>query len=104
MDSHLEKETGRLPLTRLRFLLLVLERNGEWKKDVAQILRTVVQEVSGLELYTETGLPKELGLWGEFFDRLTMKILPMPPLDHELGYLFWALFPDKGRSDLARVY
>jgi len=95
VDSHLEKETGRLPVARLRFLLMVLERNPEWKKNVAMILRTVVHEVSGLELYTETGLPKELGLWSELIDRLTMKVLPTPPLDHELGYLFWALFPDK---------
>lgn len=95
VDSHLEKETGRLPVARLRFLLIVLDRNPAWKKDVAVILRTVVHEVSGLELYTETGLPKELGFWGELADRMTMKILPTPPLDHELGYLFWALFPDK---------
>lgn len=95
VDSHLEKETGRLPVARLRFLLIVLDRNPAWKKEVAVILRTVVHEVSGLELYTETGLPKELGFWGELADRMTMKILPTPPLDHELGYLFWALFPDK---------
>ena len=94
-DYHLEKETGRLPATRLRFLLMVLDRNPGWKKDVAVILRTVVHEVSGLELYTETGLAKELGLWSELSDRIMMKILPTPPLDHELGYLFWALFPDK---------
>lgn len=95
VDSHLEKETGRLPVTRLRFFLLVLDRNPNWKKDVAGILRTVVREVSGLELFTETGLPKELGLWSEMVDRFMMKVLPTPPLDHELGYLFWALFPDK---------
>ncbi|MEN0057820.1 MAG: site-specific recombinase [Bdellovibrio sp.] len=94
-DSHLEKETGRLPVARLRFLLMVLDRNPDWKKNVATVLRTVVHEVSGLELYTETGLPKELGLWSEMVDRFMMKILPTPPLDHELGYLFWALFPDK---------
>ncbi|KYG63214.1 hypothetical protein AZI86_16050 [Bdellovibrio bacteriovorus] len=95
VDSHLEKETGRLPVARLRFLLMVLDRHPHWKKDVAKVLRTVVHEVSGLELYTETGLPRELGLWSEMVDRLVMKILPTPPLDHELGHLFWALFPDK---------
>lgn len=94
VDSHIEKETGRLPVARLRFLLMVLDRNPEWKKEVAKILRTVVSEVSGLELYTETGLPRELGLWSELVDRLMLKILPPPPLDSELGYLFWALFPE----------
>nr|WP_011164703.1 site-specific recombinase [Bdellovibrio bacteriovorus]CAE80101.1 unnamed protein product [Bdellovibrio bacteriovorus HD100] len=95
VDAHIEKETGRLPVARLRYLLMVLERNPLWKKSVAVILRTVVHEVSGLELYTETGLPRELGLWSELSDRLMMKMLPTPPLDHELGYLFWALFPEK---------
>lgn len=95
VDFHLEKEIGRLPVARLRFLLMVLDRHPHWKKDVAVILRTVVREVSGLELYTETGLPRELGLWSEMVDRLVLKILPTPPLDHELGHLFWALFPDK---------
>ncbi|WP_347359012.1 site-specific recombinase [Bdellovibrio sp.] len=95
VDAHIEKETGRLPVARLRYLLMVLDRNPSWKKEVAIILRTVVREVSGLELYTETGLPRELGLWSELSDRLMMKVLPTPPLDHELGYLFWALFPEK---------
>lgn len=98
VDSHLEKETGRLPVARLRFLLMILDRNVPWKKDVARILRTVVRQVSGLELYTETGFPKELGLWSEFVDRMAMKVLPTPPLDHELGYLFWALFPEASDS------
>lgn len=95
VDFHLEKETGRLPVARLRFLLMVLDRHPHWKKDVAVLLRTVVHEVSGLEFYTETGLPRELGLWSEMVDRLVMKMLPTPPLDYELGHLFWALFPDK---------
>lgn len=93
-DAHLEDETGRLPLTRLKFLFKMLERRPEAKKHVARILRTVVQKVSGMEFYTETGLPQELGLWSELFERITQKILPTPPLDSELGHLFMALFPN----------
>jgi site-specific recombinase len=98
LDSHMEREIGRIPTKRLRFLLMVLERNRRWKKDVAVILRTVIREVSGLELFTETGLAKELGLWSELSNRLMLKMLPPPPLDHELGYLFWSLFPGKKDS------
>lgn len=94
VDAHIEKETGKKPVTRLKYLLQILDRNPPWKKNVAVILRSVVHEVSGLELYTETGLPREVGLWSELSDRLMMKVLPTPPLDHELGYLFWALFPE----------
>lgn len=91
--------SGRQPIVRIRFLFLVLERNPQWKAAVAKILRAVIREVSGLELYTETGLPRELGMWSEMWDRLLMKVLPTPPLDHELGYFFWALFPDKEDSE-----
>lgn len=95
VDSHIETETGKIPSARLRYLTMVLDRNLEWKKSVAVILRSVVKNVSGIELYTETGLPREVGVLGEIWDRLTMKMLPTPPLDYELGYLFWALFPDE---------
>lgn len=94
VDAHIEKEAGKVPLARLRYLLMILERNPEWKKETAKILRAVIKNVGGIELYTETGLPREVGVIGEVWDRLIMKMLPTPPLDHELGYLFWALFPD----------
>lgn len=94
---ELQSEIGseRVPLARLKYLFMVLDRNPEWKKDVAFKLRTVVRKVNGLELYTETGLPKGSKLWSELIDRLIMKILPTPALDQELSYLFWELFPDR---------
>lgn len=87
-------ETGAEAVTRLRFFILVLERQPELKKAVAKTLRNIIKQVSGFELYTETGLPKELGLWGELADRLMMKVLPTPPLDQDLSHLFSVLFPD----------
>lgn len=95
VHSILYEEVRLLPVARLRYLFMVLERSPEWKKSVADNLRIVVREVSSLELYTETGFSKAMGFWGELADRLVMKILPIPPLDFELGYLFWELFPDK---------
>lgn len=85
--------------TRLRYLLMVLDRNPAWKKSVAKILRNVVKQVSGIELYTETGLPREGGIWGEVWDRLMLKILPEMPLDQDLATLFLALFPDEKDFD-----
>jgi site-specific recombinase len=94
-DKAIEKETGRIPTARLRFLLMVLDRNPEWKKEVAKILRVTISQVSGLELFTETGLPHDIGLLGEMWDRFIKKFLPDPPLEEDLGHLFWALFPDE---------
>ncbi|MEK2688407.1 site-specific recombinase [Bdellovibrio sp. GT3] len=93
LSDGFEHDAGHVAIARLRYVLMVLDRNPEWKRDVAVILRSVIKNVSGLELYTETGLPHEVGVIGEFMDRMMMKILPSPPLDHELGYLFWELFP-----------
>ncbi len=94
VDVHIEREVGRLQVARLRFFLMVLDRRPDWKLEVAKILRAIVKKVSGLELYTETGLPREVGMWSEFSDRVMLKILPSPPLEHELTHLFWALFPN----------
>lgn len=87
------------PQARLRFVLQVLDRNIEWKNQVAKTLKIIASKVSGFELYSETGLSKELGFWGELTDRLISKILPSPPLDEDLGHLFWALFPYKENVD-----
>lgn len=98
--SWVRYEAGdETPLTRLRYLLMVLERNPAWKKSVAKILRSVVKQVSGIELYTETGLPREMGMIGEMWDRLMLKILPEMPLDRDLATLFLALFPHAKDSD-----
>jgi site-specific recombinase len=87
------------PLTRLRYLMMILDRNPAWKKSVAQILRSVVKQVSGIELYTETGLPREMGMIGEIWDRSMLKILPEMPLDRDLATLFLALFPHAKDSE-----
>jgi len=93
-SKAIEKETGRVPTARIRFLLMVLDRNPLWKKEVAKILRATISQVSGMELFTETGLPHDIGLLGEMWDRILRKFLPDPPLGEDLGHLFWALFPD----------
>lgn len=94
LDAHLENQIGFQPQSRLRFFLAVLDQDKNRKKAVADILRTVVRQVSGVELYTETGMPQELGLWSEFVERMMLKILPSPPWDSGVGHLFLALFPN----------
>ncbi len=77
---------------RLRRLLDVLDKNPEWKRSVAQTLRSIVRETSALELFSETGLPRQFGMVQEIGERLARKILP-PPGSTELGVLFDRLFP-----------
>lgn len=77
---------------RLRRVLDVLERNPEWQKLVGQTLRSIIRETSALELFSETGLPRQFGMAEEISGRLARKLLP-PPGSAELGVLFDRLFP-----------
>src|SRR5580704_15819706 len=47
---------------RLRRFLDVLDKNPEWKSSVARTLRSIIRETSALELFTETGLPRQFGM------------------------------------------
>ena len=77
---------------RLRRFLDVLDKNLEWKRSVAQTLRSIIRETSALELFSETGLPRQFGMLPEMSERLARKLLP-PPGSAELGVLFDRLFP-----------
>src|SRR5262249_18005328 len=50
---------------RLRLLLGVLDRNPAWKVAVARTVRATVREIDALEVFTETGLPREGALLRE---------------------------------------
>ena len=71
----------------------MLDRNPEWKRSVAQTLRSIFRETSALELFSETGLPRHTGLVAEMSERLARKLLPAPD-STELGVLFDRLFND----------
>ncbi|HZQ47300.1 MAG TPA: hypothetical protein VFC07_09840, partial [Verrucomicrobiae bacterium] len=79
---------------RLRRFLDVLDRNEAWKKSVAQTLRSIIRETSALELFSETGLPRQFGMLQEMSERLARKLLPLPG-SAELGVLFDRLFPHR---------
>jgi site-specific recombinase len=85
--TEIQIQTGRL-----RRFFDVLDRNPEWKRSVAQTLRSIIRDTSALELFTETGLPRQFGMVQEIGERLARKLLP-PPGSTELGVLFDRLFP-----------
>src|SRR5262245_39992099 len=69
-------ESDSLPqATRLRFLLGVLDRQPEWKARFARTVRATVREIDSLELYCESGMPLEPGLWGEALERALLRLL-----------------------------
>ena len=91
VQSNLPVQAGRL-----RRFFDVLDRNPEWKRGVAQTLRSIIRETRALELLSETGLPRQSGLFSEAGERLARKFLPPVPGSAELGVLFDRLFPYRG--------
>lgn len=92
-DANLVQDMGRVPQVRIKFFLKVLDRRPEWKLKVSQCLTDVLASVDGFELFCETGLAKERGLFSEIKERLLFKVLPEAPLDEDFAALISALFP-----------
>jgi len=92
-QDYSEIKNVKIPAARIRFLLMVLERNQAWKANLAKTLRSVIRDVSALDLFSEIGLPQEFGFWSEFKNRLLLKIMPEKPLREGMGNLFSAMFP-----------
>ena len=88
--------------TRLVFLLNVLDRHPEWKASVARTVRAILAEMDALELYCESGLPREPGLWTEAFERVLARALPKNPYRSDLGSVLLALFPEDHDADWIR--
>lgn len=80
-------------VTRLRHLLNVLDRNPEWKAAVARTLRSTLRDADALELFCETGLPREPAFWSEARERLLLRFLPADPARRDLGRVLLAAFP-----------
>lgn len=91
-------DTENLPAARLRYIFKILERNSNLKDQVAKTLRSIIHDTSALELFMNIGIPNQEGFWGEFFDRLQLRILPQPPHDNDLAFIFSETF--KTASDV----
>jgi site-specific recombinase len=92
-----EKSNGEVQIQagRLRRFFDMLDKNPEWKKQVAQTLRSILKETTALELFCATGLPRQSGLLSETFERIGKKMLPAPQDSAELGVLFDRVFPHR---------
>jgi site-specific recombinase len=90
--AGLDYQSGQIQATRVRYLLLILEKNLEWKKSVARTLRSILRDTQALDLFCVTGLPSESGFVSEVLDRFMDKILPRPPHERDLGEVFSRLF------------
>ncbi len=97
------KEAGQLHAVRIRFILQLVDRNPEWRTKLASTLRSVLQETSGVSLYSETGLADEFGLGAEIFSRLLRKVLPVPPNHADLAQVFARIFDSPDDVEWVRL-
>jgi site-specific recombinase len=86
--SSLDFKTGTAQALRLKHLLNVLDRQPDWKISVARNIHSVLNETSAFQLFVQTGLSVQDSFFAEFLDRLQRKLLPTPPDESDLTYLF----------------
>ncbi|AOJ79839.1 hypothetical protein WS86_03835 [Burkholderia savannae] len=78
---------------RLRYVLHVLDRNPEWKTNVARVLRGVLRESDGISLLCDAGMPVHSGFFGALVERIDSSLIPPAPNRRELAALFTLMFP-----------
>ena len=87
-----EQSYKRIETVRLRFVFQLLERNPEWKKNVALTIRSILIDASALELFSLTGLTREPSFFSEAMNRLFRRALSSTVDLHDLGPLFSKIF------------
>lgn len=98
IKHEMDFDSGVPQAARVRYLLQVLDRQPDWRLQVSKLLRSIIKDTRGLDLFLETGISSEDSFAGELMKRISFKILPQPPQDHELSFLFSENF--KNRRDI----
>ena len=92
----------KLQTVRLRYCLQMLDRNPEWKANVAKVLRSILFEASAADLFSSSGLHQEAGFFSEASNRIQKRILPAPLDTRDFAALFVRLFRDDSDADWIR--
>ena len=90
-----DDDTGGLHNARLRFILLQLERNPEWKAHVSTVLISLCRDTSALGLLSMMGLGHHRGFFAEASARIANKWLPMTSRSGDLADVFLRIFDSK---------
>lgn len=89
-----EKELNweRVYTTRLKFLILQIKSNPEWRLNVEQNLRSVIIDLVKLHQLSLAGLPNETGFFQDLVSRIQNKILPDEVITTDLGLILNDIF------------
>ncbi len=92
IPSSIMNRRENIRSAKLRLFLLILREHPEKRKAVGAILRSLLNETSGLLLFVDVGLPSEAGFVSEAAERILKRTLPQPPRERELSELVSRLF------------
>ena len=87
------------PATRLKLFLHLLERQPEARDRVAKTLRSLVRDTQALDLFADTGLPREGAFVHELLARILALFLPHPADTRNLADFFDRFFPRDSDPD-----
>ncbi|WP_206999185.1 site-specific recombinase [Trinickia mobilis] len=85
--------------TRLRHLFRVLDRNPEWRANVAAILQATLHESDAISLLCDAGMPVQSGFFGAIFDRFQSSLIPPAPNQRDLSALVTLMFPSENDAE-----
>jgi site-specific recombinase len=85
-------KTGHVQATRIRYLLMLLDKQPNWKKSTSETLQSILRDTNAVNLFCATGLPSEASFFSEAVDRFMTKVLPTPPHEDDLAEVFSKLF------------
>ncbi|MBC7371329.1 MAG: site-specific recombinase [Bdellovibrionaceae bacterium] len=92
IKTELDFQSGQPQALRAKYMMLILERNPAWKKNVAETLRSIVKDTTALDLFVNTGVPNQQGFGAELLERLHYKVLPQAPDYKNLSSFFRQTF------------
>lgn len=93
-DGELDLNNESLFTARLKYLLLQLNNNPDWKSHFVETISTVLQSFSLGDDLALAGYPHSNGFIQEFIYKFKQKILPADVTSENLSELIYTFFPD----------
>ena len=87
IKNELFLSSGHTQVTRIKYLLNLIEKNPIWSEKLVNILGSVLDETDAVNLFFSVGLPNQEGFLSELLERLHLKIFPQAPQHQELAFL-----------------
>ncbi|MBC7419179.1 MAG: hypothetical protein H7328_00490 [Bdellovibrio sp.] len=96
-EKDSKKET--VYTVRIKYLLLILDKNPEWKNNFIETISGVLFKISSISQFSTVGLSNSSSFVQDFIYRLQEKVLPKTPLTEDLSTLVHEIFPHEDESE-----